>query len=74
MFLPKTAEGPPFLVKEHPQLVAMTAEGCISLTAAAQLEVQAASKEAAVSLLISNLSINSSALEKQNKKRGQRKC
>jgi hypothetical protein len=54
-------------VKEHPQLVVMTAEGCISLTAAARLEVQAASKEAAVSLLISNLSINSSQLEKQNR-------
>jgi hypothetical protein len=50
-------------VKEHPQLVVMTAEGCISLTAAAQLEVQAGSKEAAVSLLISDSSINSSALD-----------
>lgn len=63
MFLPKTVEGPPFLVKEHPRLVVMIAEGCISLTAAAQLEVQAGSKEAAVSLFISNSSINTSAFQ-----------
>jgi hypothetical protein len=36
MFLPRTAEGPPFLVKEHLQLVVKTAEGWLSLTAAAQ--------------------------------------
>lgn len=50
-------------MKEHPQLVVMIAEGCISLTAAAQLGVQAGSKEAAVSWFISNSSINTSAFK-----------
>lgn len=50
-------------MKEHPRLVVMTAEGCISLTTAAQLEVQAGSKEAAVFLFISNSSINMSAFQ-----------